>query len=463
MGPFSFIYLHWKSCLWILLYFIIAFTPSILTIFKYKKQYIIDNWAYLKTKPLYAPFAGLVRTQKGQGVVKAGIKNILGCLWKQIKVMFALLMKPFRFIISIFHKVLSSMTKIMDVFRQQMAVIRKFLEKIIQSVMGRLENLAATFVNIFFRLRDMMHRSFATFKMMSYILEVVALTMKSMMNGPVGGMLRFSGNLGYIATYFLLGPVSFLAWPELWNCLFCFGATTPIRLANRTTKPIVEVQLGEQLQTGKVIGVLKFYPKRETACYQHGSDIVTATHPVWDGKRWIFVRDHPDYHPIHYSGNLYCLATDNHQITTPTATYLDWEETDDTSHHYRLKLEAVVALNPSNYSVKIDKCHLYQEGFSHFNNRQLNDNNVIEGEGTWLATVTDIWYCLSGERNGYLVTGSTLVELDGIWHQVSQDNRFMSIDPSNTPKYIYHFKTGNGMVCLGKERFRDLMEQPTDH
>ena len=124
MGPFSMIYLHGKAFLWIFIYFLIAFLPSAWMIYSHNRTYVYDNWPYLKCKPIYAPFAGFVRGEKGLGVVEAGAKNVFGCLWVQIKAFFALLMKPFRFIIEIVHSLLKMMAGVMDIFRQQMAVIR---------------------------------------------------------------------------------------------------------------------------------------------------------------------------------------------------------------------------------------------------------------------------------------------------------------------------------------------------
>lgn len=460
MGPFSLVYLHWRSYLRILIYFMLAFLPSAWIIFSHQKQYVVDNWPNLKCKPYAAPFAGFVRNERGFKIFEDGLKNVFGCLWSQIKSFFAILMKPFRFIIDIIHSILKAMVGTMDIFRQQIAVIRKFLQTIIQSVMGRLENLAATFVNIFYRLRDMMSRSFATFKMITYILETMALTMKSMMGGPVGTMMRFSGNIGYVATYFVLGPNSFLYWPELWHCVFCFAPNTPIVMADGTIRQISMLRIGDRLKNSSVTGVLKFCPVQVCPVYRRGDDIVTSTHQVWSGTDWIFVRDHPDYHPVDYQGPLYCLATDTHRIHTPSATYLDWEETSNPQEWGSQKLGALHALHPNSYQPHLDSNHLYQEGFVGVDETILRNNNSIHGEGTWASSSDVIWYRPTKSVKSYQVTGSTLVKHDTGWHQVCDDTRFEVIDIKYQPATIKHYQSDTGYIRIGELMFRDLMEHP---
>lgn len=462
MGPFSFIYIHRKSFLWILLYFLLAFLPSAWFIFSHNRQYVTDNWAYLKTKPLYAPFAGFVRKKPGESVVSAGIKNILGSLWSQIKVMFGILMKPFRFIIEIVHTVLKSMAGTMDIFRQQMAVIRKFLQNIVQSVMGRLEDLAASFINIFFRLRDMLHRSFATFKMVTYMLETMAYIMKSMMGGPVGTMMRWSGNLGYVASYFLLGPFSFLAFPSLWHCVFCFGGTTPILMSDGSTRPISQIRIGDKAKGGLVTGILQFQQDRPCKIYRRDSDIVTSSHPVWYQGRWIWVEQHPEYHVTTYQGSLYCLVTEGNRINTPTATYLDWDETGDNVVFAQQKHHALQVLNktiPAEERSVVNTNHVYQEGFS--TATLLYGNNPVTGSGVWSVTREVRWYILTESTKGPYVTGSTLVQGEHGWTQVCKDPRFTPSTYRPTNGLIYHVKTSSGVVTVNGITYRDLMEHPS--
>ena len=434
-------------------------------IFQHKRQYIADNWPNMKCKPFAAPFAGFIRNETGLGVVEAGIKNVFGCVWLQIKAFFALLMKPFRFIIDIVHRMLKMMAGVMDVFRQQMAVIRQFLSGIMQSVMGRLENLAATFVNIFYRLRDMMNRSFATFKMLTYILETITLTMKSMNAGPVGTMLRFSGDIGYVATYFLLGPFAFLAWPELWSCVFCFASQTPVTMEDGSRKCISDIKLGDKTSTGEVTGVLHFWPKEAYLMYTNGTDLVTGGHRVLSQTgEWIPVSAHPDYIPEKLcQDDLYCLATDTHRIKTPVATYLDWEETDDLDQLVEQKSKALRALSSA---PSLDPDHLYQEGFWLINQKacdQLQMQNIY-GKGIWQIHPDVKWYRLTSITNPtYLVTGSTLVHSSKGWHQVAHDIRFEVVALNtieHVPTQITHYQSASGTIILEGMVYRDLLEDP---
>ena len=63
----------------------------------YTGTYIDKNWNKYRCKIYIAPFAGLVKPEKGKNFAEIGSKNIINCLWTQIKLFFKMLIKPFNY------------------------------------------------------------------------------------------------------------------------------------------------------------------------------------------------------------------------------------------------------------------------------------------------------------------------------------------------------------------------------
>lgn len=454
-----------------------------------------QEWHTLRYKPWAAPFASLLQSdKKGLGLFEEGLKAIMKMFWVYAKMFFKMLTKPFQYIIKLVHKIILWLKSIMDKIRQQLMVIRKLLLSIVQAVMERLQNLAASFINIFFRLRDMMRRSYASYKMIMYVLETVVLTLKSIMNGPIGTMAHLAVDLGYIFTFFLLGPLSFLMFPSLWHCLFCFHPDTKITLTGGTSSLLKHLTLGQSIAGGEdnqVLGLLVFRREPSQELYCIGKDRVTGTHPVQNNEgEWVWASTYSgaqkdsldsEYAKTPFTVN---LVTVNHRIQTPNAYYLDWEELDHPDEVRYQKGKILSRLNGWSFSYSQE--HLYQEGFSpgilnhwlkcnytegdyqHLSPQDLinllsqHDCNKIIGLGLWSVDNQTQWYRLvKSPSDGHYVTGSTLVyESDyELWIPVYASPSYEKVPNScSTPRYIVHLVTDDAVINLQGQTYRDLLE-----
>ena len=434
-------------------------------------EYIKRNWVNLRNNPYLAPLAGFFKKDdKKEGVIKMGIKSVMQLLWTYIKMFFKMLIKPFQFIINIVYKIIDAIKATLDKFRQQLAVIRKLLFNIIKKVMERLQDLASTFIGLFMRLRDIMKRSFATYQMMVYTMETMGLTLKSMMDGPVGDLAHLAADLGYVFSFFLLGPMSYLMFPSLWYCVFCFHPNTQISLENGSTKPIKNIRLGDNLEKGELEGILVFYQPHAKNLYNYKGDLVTGDHYLLEGT-FKKVKESLRTTSTKIKSNLlYCLSTSNHHIITPNATYLDFCETSCKKILLRQKNRALEILNGHD-KIQSNSEHLYQEGF-HITNIDFphvdqnclpyRDNekiNNIIGIGEWRVDETIRWYC--HYISGLIVTGSVLIYENNNWLPVYQSNNFRELVEPETHreiKKVFHWVSDNGTLQFNGLISRDLLE-----
>jgi hypothetical protein len=117
---------------------------------------------------------------------------------------------------------------------------------------------------------------------------------------------------------------------------FCFDGTTPVILADGTTKPMAAVRIGEELGEGcgKVTARLQFQ-QYVPDLYNLRGIRVTGSHIVWNAGKPIPVSQHPEatlLPPV--IKRIYCLNTASHKIPVRTMEgdsmlFADWEELGD--------------------------------------------------------------------------------------------------------------------------------------
>ena len=115
---------------------------------------------------------------------------------------------------------------------------------------------------------------------------------------------------------------------------FCFEGTTPIKLADGSSKSISQLVLGEELANGaSVEGILKLEGTK-TPLYSLEGIYVSGSHLVYSGTKWHSVEQDSRAIPTNTRAPvLYCLNTSNQTIPVlnfkgDTILFRDWEEID---------------------------------------------------------------------------------------------------------------------------------------
>lgn len=108
----------------------------------------------------------------------------------------------------------------------------------------------------------------------------------------------------------------------------CFDKYTLLDMDDGSQKKIIDIKIGDILINGnKVTGKIKVL-KEGSEMYQLNGVIVSDSHIVNYGSKWIKVSEHP--YSIKISGYeesfLYCLNTTNKTITINNTIFTDWDE-----------------------------------------------------------------------------------------------------------------------------------------
>jgi hypothetical protein len=144
----------------------------------------------------------------------------------------------------------------------------------------------------------------------------------------------------------------------------CFGKYTKIKMKNKRTKFIYEIEPGEVLHDGSVVTSIIKCTSAGSEFYNLNKVIVTGKHKVFNNG-WICVDQHPSsiYIDDYNEPYVYCINTTNKLIQINNTIFSDWDEVDNTILE---KLTARCVSNgllPHNY--KTDDIHKHLDSGLH--------------------------------------------------------------------------------------------------
>lgn len=108
---------------------------------------------------------------------------------------------------------------------------------------------------------------------------------------------------------------------------FCFDPDTMIDMEDGSKKPIKEICIGELTRGGTVYSVRQAITSGDR--FEYKGVIVTGGHAVYDGCKWVRVKDLQDAKPLDGGSLVYCIATNKHRIYSNGVTFADEYETDN--------------------------------------------------------------------------------------------------------------------------------------
>lgn len=436
--------------------------------FTYNHQHIVSHWKTLKCSPLYSPLSGFVKGKSGFDAVEDGANNIFKCLWVRVKLFFQELMEPFHYLLQVLYGVIMGVLQRSNSQRKQLSVVKDYIKRIIEMVMGRLNNISGSFIFVFLKVRDAIKRGLASFQVMAYMLTTSSKLVESMMNGVVGDMAEFSQIIGWLLSWFLVGPFAMLLFPALWQCTpLCFSPETLIATKDRGLKKISELEPSEFLADGsQVLAIQRCKKPIQMPLYQLGNTIVSSSHLVYDknNHRWIPVDHHPDAKSIETEiTELYCITTSHHQIQINEYLYSDWEEFETPEQTIFEKTLIYQDLGCQNFSEWKDALEeKYPPGFricpsilipKSTPTDPLSDD--FQGLVHGYSPHPIHWYS-SKNDNTLQVSGTTLVLEGNTWKPVSLSWQFEYVSSDN--HFYYHAMTRTGIIEIGKYQFRDYLE-----
>ena len=108
----------------------------------------------------------------------------------------------------------------------------------------------------------------------------------------------------------------------------CFSPETLVKLQNGRTVMMKNLKLGDVLINGSIVdAVMKIKNENDPYYKLPGNILVTGSHYVKYGGKYIHVKDVPDAKPTgKVDPVVYCLVTSDHKIPVGDYTFWDWED-----------------------------------------------------------------------------------------------------------------------------------------
>ena len=260
-------------------------------------DHIKKNWVQYRCNPIYMPVAGMV----GDDV----LSNFTKCTMKGFHDYAGFVMDPIMAQFSLVNDTVSEIGDTMNSMRTMFSGVRGGFLGIVGSVFGKIHNLMAQTQYTIIRMRTILSRVVGVMYSLVYIFYGGMQSGASVVNGPVGGTMRF----------------------------LCFDENTKIQTF-AGLKMMKDVKVGDRL-TENLAVVTSVYSMDGTGIpmYSLGGVLVTGSHKVLYKNKFILVKNHPLAKlQKTESKRLACLNTTTHRIKIKKIEFLDFVECDDTDY-----------------------------------------------------------------------------------------------------------------------------------
>lgn len=257
-------------------------------------DHIKKNWVQYRCNPMYMPVAGMV----GDDV----LSNFTKCTMKGFHDYAGFVMDPIMGQFSLVNDTISEIGGAMNSMRSMFSGVRGGFLGIVGSVFGKIHNLMAQTQYTVIRMRTVLSRIVGVMYSLVYIFYGGMQSAESVVNGPIGGTMRF----------------------------LCFDECTKIQTFEGL-KEMKEIVIGDRLTDNLAI-VTSVYRMdgSNIPIYSLNGILVTGSHKVRYKNKFILVKNHPNAKlQKNCSKNLVCLNTASHRIKLKGLEFLDFTECDD--------------------------------------------------------------------------------------------------------------------------------------
>lgn len=282
-------------------------------------DHIKKNWVEYRCNPIYMPVAGMV----GDDVMS----NFTKCTMKGFHDYAGFIMDPVMAQFSLVNDTVSEIGDTMNSMRTMFSGVRGGFLGIVGSVFGKIHNLMSQTQYIIIRMRTILSRVVGVMYSLVYIFYGGMQSGASLVNGPVGGTMRF----------------------------LCFDENTKIGTFEGL-KLIKDIKLGDRITSDlSTVTSVYYMDGRGIPMYSLCGILVTGSHKVKYNGKFIFVKNHPKAKLQTVSSpRLVCINTSSHRIKLGSCEFLDFAECDDINfvnfkHRYIERL-----YNGSGLSIRYD-------------------------------------------------------------------------------------------------------------
>ena len=320
-------------------------------------QPIKDDWVNQRCNPSVIPFAGIINAPSGQSATDFTKDNFDYCTQNVVKGVTGNAVQPITFItsalMSVFQKIQDGINKVREMFNK----IRLQIKAVGEEILGRTMNIMIPLQQIIIGMKTMLGRTQGVLTAGLYTLLGSYYTLSSLMGSIAQMIVTILVALAVMIAGFWMVPFTFglaatntaiflaISIPMALILSFmssklkvgsglkiptikCFDEFTPIQMKEGESKPIREINVGDELWGADQVTAVFKVTTEGSRMYCLNNVIVSDSHLVQLKDKFIKVGDHPDSIPLDDYGSpfLYCLNTTSKLIRVGDHVFSDWDE-----------------------------------------------------------------------------------------------------------------------------------------
>lgn len=196
------------------------------------------------------------------------IYNFNYCTSSYIQNILHILFKPVYDVLYGLLKGIEQTTETLNKFRNMVSIIRNLFKELVETTFTKISNSYATLLYFQEKLTLLHKKQSAIFEILSQFLTSLPFLLYSFTNGPIPRFAYWlSHYIGLLISLILICLLCAFGGPftKLFSCpvcALCITPESPILMKNNTTKPIINVDIGDVIMGGgKVTGILYMKPQ----------------------------------------------------------------------------------------------------------------------------------------------------------------------------------------------------------
>jgi len=295
-------------------------------------EFANENWSFCQKQYVQNAISQAAKVPKQ--LAEAG-KSTVGMVQDITSVVSDVFYNIWKFCYQTYSSFMTQMKTVAKLFQNFMINIYSIVEKINASVLSIVFGLIALVVSAVNAIQITL---IVVIIVIGVLLIMQILLFYILM--PISGLIITISALVAAVTVVITTAIAAAMVAELFDPGACFAKGTPVLMADGTSKPIEEIQLGAILAGGGAVTACHSFWTSDPL-YDLSGIHVTGDHLVFtgDGNRRVPVRDHPAATRVRtswwqtFQGGtaLWCLTTMNRVIPCVSATgvmiqFADWEE-----------------------------------------------------------------------------------------------------------------------------------------
>jgi hypothetical protein len=444
-----------------------------------KQKEIYADWNNNRCKPEYIPIAGFIAAPEGQSINDYTMENFQYCLNSQATASAGYLLQPITFITSSLVALVSNVWSAIDAMRAMFARFRNNLMEFIKLLLGKLLNIISPIIVIFVKFLDSLQKTQGVLVTGLYTMmtmyDTIAVAINSVLdliNVMLGIMIAIIvilwliPGIGWVTALSLSGvyiaiAIILIVLRIFYSLVFktppgkmpkklvCFDKNVLFKMENGQDKCIYDIRVGDILENGDKVTAKMKLDASNSRMFNIRGIIVSETHIVKHGAKWVPVSNHPEAVEIHgYSEPyIYCLNTNSKRIELNGLIFTDWDEIYDES------LEVILDMIPINlfekdHSKKCMNIHRYLDvGF--------DENMVVDLSDNTSKKIKDI------QINDVLLVGGKVygiveIETSELFNPIHKNNiKKIDTQELSLGNKLYHLLTDNKIFSSNNKIISD--------